>query len=495
VRLNILSGNISVARDEFESLENRDKLITDLMRNFFRGNRSNLDDELKFTYELRRYFSLVVKAARTLFDAMENYGQVMEMKKQLIYLYCLVLKIKDDSNFDSVQLELKKQYFYLKKDMDLHAKKLRKGFESDIYSESWDKLKEMHVYLGNDLTNVFAAELGKEYYQNHRQFGEETAVQSLLMYMEFLPNLENWCYLLESTYQAMKVNGEENSRAAFHLWLWSRYLLYQARGEKSTDSWNQKCKIVYDQGSGLKQKYVEEYANLLFKDKNFITLQNRHKSFISTKCILPDVILSLNSNSFNFNKEEFQNLVKLINDLPWIPDVCLVLGAAHDLLKNLQKLNESENLQILKIAHLMMTHENYKNVVGYFKGECERVKSAAAEVFVQLLWNKTSDCKLVNRFYGEPLYVTGDSLKTSDGNRFIYTWTPKSDDISQSWEVYFLFPEGKVWFRNINARFLYTKKGWTAPFGGFIKGDPQEGLFWRVSAVDEKYLMIRSVYG
>jgi len=147
--------------------------------------------------------------------------------------------------------------------------------------------------------------------------------------MNNLPEFDNWCYLLESTYQSKKVNGEENSRAAFHLWLWSRYVLYQAHGDKSSDSWTKKCKIVYDQGSGLKQKYVEEYANLLFKDKNFITLQNRHKNFRSTLFILPDVILSLNSNSINFNKEEFQNLVKLIYDLPWIQHICLALGAAH----------------------------------------------------------------------------------------------------------------------------------------------------------------------
>jgi len=162
VRLNILSGNISVARVKFLTTKNRDKLIINLMRNVFRGNLSNLDDALKFTYELQQYLYLVVKAARTLFDEMENYGQVMEMKKQLINLYCLVLKIKDDSDFDSQQFELKKQYYYLKKDMDPHVKKILKGFESDIDSESWDKLKKMQFYLGNDLTNYFAAELGKE---------------------------------------------------------------------------------------------------------------------------------------------------------------------------------------------------------------------------------------------------------------------------------------------------------------------------------------------
>jgi len=187
-------------------------------------------------------------------------------------------------------------------------------------------------------------------------------------------------------------------------------------------------------------------------------------------------------------------LVKLINDLPWIPDVCLALGAAHDQLKNLQKLNESENLQILKIAHRMMTQENYKKIASFFKGECERVKSAAPEVFVQLVWGKTSDCKLVNRFYGEPLYVTGDSLKTSDGYRFIYTWTPKSDAARQLWSVFF-DSEGNVWFRNSKTRYLYTKKSGTAPYGNAINEDPEGDFRWRVSAVDEKYLMIGSVDG
>jgi len=143
-----------------------------------------------------------------------------------------------------------------------------------------------------------------------------------------------------------------------------------------------------------------------------------------------------------------------------------------------------------------MTWENYKILTGYYKGECERVKIGAPEVFVQLLWGNRSDCKIINRNYSEPLYVTGDSLKTSDGYRFIYTWTPKSDDASQSWEV-FVDWEGKVGFKNnkYTTWYLYAKKGWTAPYGGLFKDDPQGGLYWRVSAVDGKYITIRSVYG
>jgi hypothetical protein len=73
-------------------------------------------------------------------------------------------------------------------------------------------------------------------------------------------------------------------------------------------------------------------------------------------------------------------------------------------------------------------------------------------VFKKLLDGETSNCKLINRYYNEPLYCTSYWFTRKSG-RAIFTWIPNDDDPDQYWNIEAFRGYGVVLTNNYRTKF------------------------------------------
>lgn len=183
-------------------------------------------------------------------------------------------------------------------------------------------------------------------------------------------------------------------------------------------------------------------------------------------------------------------MIDAIDDLPYNGDKCYEANAVCEKFKHSAMLGTFEHFQMMQIVKKVKGFANYEQTGAFFKSKWDSAAQNTPSIFKKLLNGETSDCKLINRFFNEPLYCTTGSY-SDHGYRQIFTWMPKDDDSEdQQWS--FNVPGG---IHGVNIRNNYrTNQNWRYIFGAVIGSsdslDKQTDYF-RIDIIDDDYILLQ----
>lgn len=101
----------------------------------------------------------------------------------------------------------------------------------------------------------------------------------------------------------------------------------------------------------------------------------------------------------------------------------------------------AKHLQITEIASSSFAPSVTYEIIS---PKCEAVDTTPPapvihQVVHNMIYGDTSSCRLINRYYNEPLYCTTHNHK-EHGYRRIYLWTPRDNDHDQYWNIIVVNP-------------------------------------------------------
>ncbi|XP_059477644.1 uncharacterized protein LOC132197998 [Neocloeon triangulifer] len=463
-------GKIEWASNAFLRLpENRDELLAGIISKAYNGSTAKLLKVTKFADSVK-YFNSEKIAFDTLYKEMEKNGHLSE--KEVFYQYCVLSRISNAPFFKAQDGPLKNALLTLKSKFAAKKEVFLNSLALEIYQDYKNqKSKQVFELFQYSYSECFVPELVQKLMSS-----QSIEFKTIISHSLETPGKKQQCIYLEELKKGLESRGKKDSLEDLVVWTSAKYNLFNTTGgDLSSDRYSEKCKAIYEQPPISKLRFHDQYISKVAQG-SVDDIKKWHQDYPIMRFFLADVIQSLPKDQVQ--KSNVNKWANFFEQLP-LEDKCL---SAKTLLDQLEKFSLLKGHEHFRIANVLMKNGEYNKF-------CSVVKDSLPRVFEQLISGKTGNCRLINRFYSEPLYCTS-VLRSDELGRKIYTWVSKENAADQHWRVQIRPSDARVSFFNIEReRQLRHVQGKIVRGGGNGLTDKD---YFQLAAVDGDYLVIES---
>lgn len=417
--LHLESGDVKSACKEFEGLKNRVSLAEKMVQSAYLNSKVKLQDLATFVCQINFYLTSLL-AISALYTEMEKKKQLDE-KETIILFYELQYTLVNDSKFAT--LPSGKKFLDLKMKLLPHKAAIMTSLVNDIKKGEFERPNKvvecakstwrcerlfvpdlMQLYLASANLNNFAL---------------------LYHFVRQLTSINNTCEAYVAIWPQLRANGTGDTIEALAVWSHASEILKMENvSGKSCNEIAKSKPPSYMHNLISTENIYTKYGlsnNMKYQPKNYHMVYF-FADFISTQ------------PNYKMQNKYFNKIIDTINDLPSTFDKCYAMSAVYKKLKNLGMLENFEYFQVLSTLKRIKTRSTLN---AYSKSKCESAAVDTPKIFHKLLYEGTSNCRLLNRFYSHSALYCASWFYQQFGYRKIYAWEYESadDKTSTRWDL------------------------------------------------------------
>jgi len=306
----------------------------------------------------------------------------------------------------------------------------------------------------------------------------------IIQYSKKLTKFSNSICIIEATFKQLENINILDSEQALHLWAHAKYTIEcEMKFPNIEQNIKNICIETCEKLSRNKVAFFEIYEQYI-KNTNKDKLTNLHIENPHLSSILPEFIEYYHSDG---NLKNILNLIKAANAITKYDATGALLYNFYKEMEKRHQLATFEAFQLFQELKVTTNYTNFEKSVSegkHFVKDLDALRKKVPKCIKNLLWGDTKKCRIVNKYFAEPLF-------SSDGDDKVFTWVPRKWREEQFWNISiennsalitFFHNEGKT--GNSKLEFKTINGVPTATIGA----SQTEG--WMIKAIDDEYIKI-----
>jgi len=306
----------------------------------------------------------------------------------------------------------------------------------------------------------------------------------ILQYSRSLPLISHSICLIDATFKKQeKLQNKLDSEQALHLWAHAKYVTSYEHFPRVAQNMKNLCIETCEKLSQNKKAFFKLYQQYI-EDTNKDKVKKLHSDNYQIRSILPEFLEFYYSDG---NIKKVSNLIKAANAIINYIGKGALLYNLHKEMEKRQQLASFEAFKLFQGLKVSTNYDNYEKLVNegnIYVNDLVGLKKKVPKCIEHLLWGDTKKCRIINKFFAEPLF-------SSAGDEKVFTWVPRKWREDQFWNISIdkktahatFFPNEsetgntKLEFRAINGVATAT-----------IGNSATEG--WMIKAIDDEHIKI-----
>jgi hypothetical protein len=439
VIIHLQNSDVKSALTEFMALKNRDAWTEKLVESAFSDSKVQLPLLAKFVCKINDFTTGYI-GINALHKEMDKNNQLEEIETILLYYRTKIFM--EDIGFEFLSFELKNNYHELISKLLPHQNSILTSLVREIKSEALDRSKkavEGVGCIGSKSEEYLLTDVMTLYLR-----GSSTRLAQFPQLYKFVVAMNSYsstCYAFAAIWKELKAHdGAGETMEALAVWSYASDI---TKMQHISDA--QCIEIADSRAPAYKETLFSKYENYI-NNGGKSQIRELHKTY-ELSYVFDEYVRSLSLIELQ-NDNYFNKLVDVIDNLPFYYDICSAAATVYERFEASSMLGTYEHFQTLQIAY------SWKDS-SYGPNKCKEVLDEnMPTVFKKLLDGETSNCRLINRYYNEPLYCpTRWYERNSGGITQISTWILNDDDPGQYWNIKAFRGNGVVLTNNYYTKF------------------------------------------